>query len=293
VATPDLTRPGNPQVSVTLQRTNLPTFFARIWGTKLATVTATAIAEAYNPGNAPANYPPIAPKCVKPMLIANQDPATGTPLVNNATGVPGPNLVGETATFVPCTGACAPVTGNLQFQPALVTASANNMCPGTCSPPATDYESSIDCCDSATVYQCGNLVPTPAVTVDPSLTGATLVTATNNGLQCLSNHPSEDRLDPTDLLAGTGPARITAGSGPQSGNLVTTSRSVATFPIVDNFTAPLRVVGFLQLFVDPTPVGPPSHNATILNVIGCGNSPGAPPAVLGGGYSPIPVRLIH
>src|ERR1700733_6201173 len=86
VATPDLTRPGNPQISVTLQRANLPTFFARIWGTKLATVTATAIAEAYNPGNDPANYPPIAPKCVKPMLIANQDPATGTPLVNNATG---------------------------------------------------------------------------------------------------------------------------------------------------------------------------------------------------------------
>src|SRR5437899_6289340 len=75
----DFTRPGNPQISVTLQRTNLPTFFARIWGTKLVTVAATAVAEAYNQSNAPANYPPIAPKCVKPILVENQDPKSATP----------------------------------------------------------------------------------------------------------------------------------------------------------------------------------------------------------------------
>ena len=52
-------RAGNPQVSVTLQRADLPTFFSRIWGRTLSTVRATAVAEAYNPGNAPAGYPPI------------------------------------------------------------------------------------------------------------------------------------------------------------------------------------------------------------------------------------------
>ena len=78
-ATPDFTRPGNPQILVTLQRTNLPTFFARIWGTKLVTVTATAVAEAYNASNSQnstGNYVPITPKCVKPLLIANKDPAS-------------------------------------------------------------------------------------------------------------------------------------------------------------------------------------------------------------------------
>jgi hypothetical protein len=54
------------------------------------------------------------------------------------------------------------------------------------------------------------------------------------------------------------------------------------------------VIGFLQVFVDQvTPALPASTPAHILNVIGCGNGPGGGPPVSGGGYSPIPVRLIH
>lgn len=300
-ATPDLTRPGNPQISVTLQRTNLPTFFARIWGTKLATVTATAVAEAYNPGNAAAGYPPIAPKCVKPLLIANQDPTTGTPFVNTATGAPvATNVIGEAATLAPCpSAACPQVAGNLQFLPALVNPGTANLCPGACSPPASDYETSIDCCDSAnppaTQYVCGTPAPAPPVNVNVALVNPQLSAETNNGLQCVTNHPSPDTLDPADLQVGTGAAKITAGSGPQVGNFVTTSRAIVTFPIIDSLsTTPLHVVGFLQVFVDPvTPNAITSTPVHILNVVGCGNSPGAGPPVLGGGYSPIPVRLIH
>jgi uncharacterized membrane protein len=40
---------ANPQISVTIQRTGLPTFFGRIWGGTANSVTATAVAEAYNP----------------------------------------------------------------------------------------------------------------------------------------------------------------------------------------------------------------------------------------------------
>jgi putative oxidoreductase len=40
---------SNPHITVTLQVTNLPTFFGRIWGNRTATVTASATAEAYNP----------------------------------------------------------------------------------------------------------------------------------------------------------------------------------------------------------------------------------------------------
>src|SRR4029077_2937178 len=75
----DFTRPGNPQVTVSLQRTDLPTFFSRIWGSRVATVSASAVAEAYNASNSQTstgNYVPVTPKCVKPLLVANQDPAT-------------------------------------------------------------------------------------------------------------------------------------------------------------------------------------------------------------------------
>jgi len=301
-ANPDLvTHPGNPQISVTLQRTNLPTFFARIWGTKLVTVTATAIAEAYNPSNAPAGYPPIQPKCVKPLLVANQDPKSAGPskFVDPTTGAPvAANVIGEAVTIKPCPpGACPPVVGNLQFRPALIAGPGTaDLCPGGCSPPSSDYETSIDCCDSATPpatqYQCGTAIPVP---IDTALVDPALSTQTNHGLQCVTNHPAEDTLDPTDLSAGTGPAKITAGSGPYLGNLVTTSRSIAILPITEPITATsARVVGFLQVFVDPvTPGIPTTTPAHILNVVGCGNSPGVGPPVLGGGYSPIPVRLIH
>ena len=301
-ATPDLTtRPGNPQISVTLQRTNLPTFFARIWGTRLVTVTATAVAEAYNPSNAPAGYPPIQPKCVKPLLVANQDPKSAGPskFVDPTTGAPvATSVIGEAVTITPCPpGACPPVVGNLQFRPAqIISPGTANLCPGGCSPPSSDYETSIDCCDSAsppaTQYLCGTAVPVP---IDTALVNPALSTQTDQGLQCVTNHPAEDTLDPTDLSAGTGPAKITAGSGPHLGNLVTTSRSIATFPIIESLSASsARVVGFLQVFVDPvTPGVPTSTPAHILNVVGCGNSPSVGPPVLGGGYSPIPVRLIH
>lgn len=298
---------GNPHVTVTVQKTDLPTFFARIWGSRLATVTASAVAEAYNPSGAPSGYPPIAPKAVKPLLVVNQDPQSAIPfkLFDPATGVVA-NAIGERATLKPCPGgACAAITGALQFRPAQVAPGTSNRCPSTCTPPGSDYESSIECYDSATPpatqYQCGSPALTPLV--DPGLIDPALSNGTNNGLQCLTNQPSEDTLDPTDLAAGTGPAKITAGSGPQAGNLVTTSRSIATFPIIDPpGPGPTRVVGFLQVFVDPvttTPVPTPAvptstpFRITILNVVGCADSPGAGPAVLGGGYSPVPVRLIQ
>jgi hypothetical protein len=275
---------GNPHITVTLQRTDVPTFFSRVWASRLLTVTATAVAEAYNPLNAPVNYSPIAPKCVKPLLVANKDPATGNKFVDPTTGAGAGSVIGELITLCsagPCTGGT-----NLPYQAAQVTPSAADTCPSNCTPlPATNFENGIACCDSATPYTCGSGV---AVPLDATVVGPTLTTETNNGVQCLVNSLSPDTLDPAslpDFSAGTGPAGIIAGSGPHSGNAVTTSKSIVTLPIVD----PTSVVGYLQVFLDPTsPV-----QGHILNVIGCGNSPGAGPPVLGGGYSPIPVRLIQ
>jgi hypothetical protein len=115
----------------------------------------------------------------------------------------------------------------------------------------------------------------------------------------LIGKPNEDRFDDrSPLQAGTGPPTITAGSGPSSGQLVTTSKSIATFPIIDTDTpinpAAVKVVGFLQVFIHDTAGGPGKFDATILNVIGCGNNASGT-AIVGkdNSASPIPVRLIH
>ncbi len=62
---------NNPQITVTVQRTGLPSFFARIWGARIISVTRSAKAEAYNPSG---QSVPIQVHSVKPWLIPNCDP---------------------------------------------------------------------------------------------------------------------------------------------------------------------------------------------------------------------------
>jgi hypothetical protein len=302
--TPDFSRNGSPQITVTLQRTDLPMFFARIWGSRSMTVTASATAEAYNASSSQTstgNYVPIAPKCVKPLLIANKDPTGGAgKIVDSTTGdILVPNLVGHPAFSL--TDSCPPgPQSQICFNPnpavrTYVPASVNN--PNTVCPScqgASDLEQSIECCDLRT-YSCGGATTTDT-TADITSTKGTIQGAVNAGAQCLIGHPGNDSIDATDLQAGTGPGKITARRGPLSGQLVSTSNSIATFPIIDTpVAAPpaVKVVGFLQLFINGTPGSPGTFTVTVLNVIGCGNSVSGSPVVSNGSTSPIPVRLIH
>jgi hypothetical protein len=59
---------NNPQITVTVQRTGLPSFFARIWGSHILSVTRSAKAEAYNSSG---QSVPIEVQAVKPWLIPN------------------------------------------------------------------------------------------------------------------------------------------------------------------------------------------------------------------------------
>jgi len=98
----------NPTITVKVQITNLPTFFARIWGTTSVMVGASATAEAYNPSGASALGPgatatPVAPMCVKPWLLPNMDPTQqpGTPtpqkIFDAGSGaIVDPGLIGQT-----------------------------------------------------------------------------------------------------------------------------------------------------------------------------------------------------
>lgn len=131
---PNLPFGVNPLVTVKVQRTDLPTFFARIWGRRGASVSATATAEAFNSSNSgnvgnvsTANITPVQPRCVKPWIVPNQDPGnapascTGggcTPFVSNSDGsisTPGimvnntpPGVIGRTFDLFPD---CKPGSG--------------------------------------------------------------------------------------------------------------------------------------------------------------------------------------
>jgi len=76
----------NPLVTVQVRRPNLPTFFARIWGPSVSSVSATAVAEVFNSSNSATQNNglsgtifPVQPRCVKPWIVPNLDPLHGPP----------------------------------------------------------------------------------------------------------------------------------------------------------------------------------------------------------------------
>ena len=290
---------GNPQITVTLKRTNVPTFFSRIFGRTLATVTASATAEAYNPSGYTV---PIAPRCVKPWVVANKNPKdSGNTFVNAATGAvttPGTTL-GEQIKMCFGGGAgCTPGPTNLNYVTAQVAAlAANSPCP-SCDTGANAYEESVDCCNNQ-VYQCGD-----SVVIDtPPSHGAD----TSTGIECLihSSGPGpnngQDTIDTTQFPLD-GPIFAKAGDRNPTQVLTNTpinsSDSIVTMLISTATTLPasgsITIGGFVRAFVssDDSAYGGGDIQVTFLNVAGC-NSTQSGTAISGGGISPIPVRLIH
>jgi hypothetical protein len=293
----DLSRPGNPEILVTLQRTGLPLFFARIWGSSVASVSATAIAEAYNPAYAQTNtgaFLPPAPKCFKPFLVPNSDQNQGVPFVDPNTGAvqsaPTP-FIGETITLTSACGVgpgCAspstPVPG--LYLPMLLSDN-HHYCPANgsqgCSSVSGRFQGSTQCCDGTAFNyaQCG-------VPATPGSAGSVPVAKwdqnTNpakggkngqaqDGLQCLihnnpSGNPPQDTLNNISQ-ANTGLLQIQPGDfsqrryGLAQGSIMSTSDSIITVPLFDASVWPpqnppqVNIVGFLQLFVNYAGPTPP------------------------------------
>jgi hypothetical protein len=332
----DFTFPGNPRITVKLQRTNLPLFFSRMWSGNFGTVSATAVAEAYNPAFSQvtsSSFLPSAPKCVKPILLPNNDPIqSGHPVfvdiasgqVNSSAG----QFIGEQFGFSTACGSGGgraricnlPPRGNGfkppnpgEYLPMLVSGQ-HQYCPGSSAPgcPASsDFEKSIECCDGAVFNfpQCGTSATMAAwdqnIDVRNTGPGASPVTS---GLQCTIHSAganSQDTLDPSAFSSGNGPLLISPGSfsqvryGIPSGGFIATSDSIITVPLFDNSSADLpatfqvNIVGFLTLFVNDVIGQNGDFTATIVNVTGCGNTASSSSPVSGGGVSAIPVRLIH
>jgi hypothetical protein len=318
----------NPQVQVKVVRQNLPNFFARIWNQSLSSVSATALAEAFNPSNsanvASAGVITVRPRCAKPWIVPNRDPGNaGLPFVSLSDGAiqnpgvqqSGSGVIGESfALLADClTGNpnCRHGTGNglidnppsngqgpgtIDYVPALIggTSAAVPSCAS-----GSAYEEAIGGCDTSTVYDCGVVGAAQAdLTFNPGKTSGPTVDAT----QCLINQSvGQDVLD-TSVF----PFRIQAGAGnPVLNNaFVTSSQSIVTVPIYDDkqgtanpvpFTVDqpaITVVGFLQVFVNGVDTTTGKVSVTVLNVAGCSNTATtSSPSVAG--ISPIPTRLVR
>jgi Putative Flp pilus-assembly TadE/G-like len=333
VTFPNAGSPGfgtNPQVTVAVKETNVPTFFARIWGRTQVTVGTSATAEAYNPSGANAlgvaNPPPVAPVCVKPWLLPNLDPTTG----------------GTTTIFTPATGAITN-TGLLGYNTLAVASRLHLSCgaPGTAKitdcalplpapqawqyypgdpgpasfPPPTQalptcvpaltfpYEESIAGCIQRPIA-CNS-----QVSIDTPVYNARR-TQTARAVNCLT-HSAANAGDQVDTAAAPSPPfQFLAGNDNPiaglAGSDVTVSDSLVTVPVFDvgpgpAFAVPanpVTIVGFVQLFLNPDglatqPFGPNRGyvNTTVINMAGCGTGFTGTP-ILGNGASPVAVRLI-
>jgi hypothetical protein len=217
----------NPVVTVSLQRTNLPVFFARIFslfGSRYSgtTVSATATAEVFNPsGSSP--MIPVQPRCVKPWMVPNSDPGNGgNPFVDKTSGsiqhsgVSPSGVIRETfALGVDCgpsgrrrgrcllndnppksTGGANPsldyVPGQV-LQPSIAIA-ANSTISGCSEATYNDYTEAIAGCDQSTVYDCGTSQGnTVELTEDPGPPRNDSV----NAAQCLINATDASPSNPT------------------------------------------------------------------------------------------------
>jgi len=308
----------NPLVTVQVTRNSLPTLFSRIWSRGANSVSATATAEVFNPSGS-ATYTggevvPVTPRCVKPWIIPNLDPATGVNFVVPATGaIPGSSQkivkngaldasgpgIGEHRTlsnnFDCGTGCSTPPNPPPPFHyvPAYVTSTAT-AAPSCANGANDDYQKAITGCDENTVYACGT-VSTPGSGPQADLTlnrGAEISAA----VECRIRQPNQDFLDvsnyPFEINAGlTNP--IIPGT---SNQVITASDSIVSLPIYDNSAGTLvgttprvTILGYLQVFINSTDSNG-NMDVTVLNVAGCSN--GASTTRSAPGTSPLPIRLI-
>jgi len=313
----------DPHVTVRVQRTDLPTFFARIWGSTQLTVAASATAEAYNPSGTDAlggPTTPVAPTCVKPWLLPNMspnpgptnpqifDPVTGAILDTNLLGweaAPATSLRTECATP---SGSPDCLTNNTPAQwryypgdPAAFPPpnASSVVCPGCVG--FTPYQLSIAGCVQ-TAISCNSTVsidtasyPNRDTETAPAVNGMTHSNANDGDSVDDAAAPSP----PFQFLTGADNPVVLSGAV-AAGRDVMVSDSLVTVPVIDTTTWPpagfpsVQIIGFVQLFLNPTGQPSPPNgriHTQVINMAGCGTG-ATGQAILGNGASPVAVRLI-
>jgi Flp pilus assembly protein TadG len=318
----------NPRVTVKTTRSDLPTFFARIWGSSALTVAASATAEAYNPSGVSAlgDTPiPVAPTCVKPWLLPNMDPrisAGTTAIFNTTTGaITAPTgLVGWTSSSVAtqlkasCTSCSVtpplPNPTPWQYYPgddATTFQHPTSSLPA-CTPVLTSsYQESIAGCIQ-TPIQCNQ-----TANIDTNAYPGDRNADTADAVNCLTHATNQPgNADQVDFAATPTPPPfqfLAGGNNPVAGAVnqhVMVSSSLVTVPVFDQnalagtwkTSGTVQIVGFVQLFLNwdgsrtqDTGANKGDMKTAIINLAGCGTSATGTP-ILGNGASPVAVRLI-
>jgi len=312
----------NPQIQVTVTQTGLPSFFARMWGGAPTTVTATALAEAYNPSvdpaNPPSNNPPISIHGVKPWLIFNCNTCpSGALFITSSYGIArGAAFIGQPFTFNltvynGLSSTADPPSGTAPFfaidppAPLACPSVANAVSCGQIGtgPPGLYYHDNIACEGSFNFTNGQTIGPGQPIQVD-TLSAGNLHTLTIPGTTCLI-HASTTGLDQgqDSFTSGSLPVTITGGSNNPNPSLrsvvgIHRSDSVVAVPVFncpsagpcDN-TVQLPIVGFLQIGIqDVNPTG--DIDAVILNAAAL-DPASTETTIVGAGTSPVAVRLIH
>jgi Flp pilus assembly protein TadG len=263
----------NPTVTVTVQRTNLPTFFSRIWSRAALTVRTSATAEAFNPSNSsgvPGNPVgiPVVTRCVKPFLLPNCDPVnTANPGSNCGAAVPRffdpttgalvnpgqvpTGVIGETFNVSSSCGGAGPLCNVLGvptaglYYPAQMPP-ATDACPSACGG-GTNFENDLACCNPSALT-CGTTTTattTNQLSVDTSVFPEGGGGPAQTGMQCLIHQTpgnGQDTLNagnpPNTPLSYPLPIQV-GNNHPLEGTVVaqndfiTTSDSLITVPVFE------------------------------------------------------------
>lgn len=282
--------PENPMVAVTVTRTGVPAFFARIWGRTGTTVSATAYAEAFNPSGTSTNpaTTPIA-TAIKPWLVPNCNPqgpaCTGPWFVDPTSGqiLQNGSFIGQTIDLnvirsgTPQGRVQPSGIGDLDVYPLTLPTNTQPVCPA-CALGQTSYYQGIACA-SQEQLSCQDTVGS-GTNYPVRRFGVTGVT--NLGGQCLIHSNFQDGPNHgQDLIslptAPNPPVVITPGSNNPNPNFdvpninISRSDSIVTLPLYDGSamctagggggggggfgsrcTVTKPVVGFLQLAITQT-----------------------------------------
>jgi hypothetical protein len=296
----------NPQVTVTVQSENVPTFFSKIWSRNSLTVTATATAEAYN---ASGQNAPIQLTNVKPWLIPNCNPdktvhaeCPGEYFIEDTTGKITPAGAARIGTQIHInrnpTGAVGGNGGTLDINALRYPDSPAPVCPSTsavsCGAPVGDGDPYIDntACISRLQFQCGQQIGTgssPEILIQSESLLA--LSPTETGTKCLIHATNTGPGQGQDEFVTGVPVFINGGDNNPNTAFhvpnISRSDSVVTVPVyrgdqmcfdappppniygkcVAASPTPATVIGFLQLAIQDTEGG--GLHAVILNIVGC------------------------
>jgi hypothetical protein len=262
---------------------------------------------------------------VKPWLLPNIDPTgnSSLPIFDSTTGaIQSPTLVGKgwpgtnnpNGLFSLCGGDCSSGIQTLAppgtlggYYPGAVAdfPAPTQALPACSSGLTTPYQFAVAGCVQQTI-SCG---ATATVNIDTTTYASS--TGTRDGdtvaaAACLIHYVSAaGDSDSVDPLTTRPPLQFVAGiQNPVAsavGQNVMVSDSLVTIPVINNPppsqpTNPVTVIGFLQVFLNPSALAamPPPNNqipVTIVNMAGCGTGATGQP-ILGNGASPVAVRLI-